>query len=442
MDDPEFSTDTIDPTAQLILLHASNHDLAALKPLLRTPGNASVQDPETGYTPLHAAIAACGEFSSARIKSTQGPTNGTSGADTSKVNEEENDETVDVDAAKAVLQELFLSGAIWNDLDSNDETPGCLAFRLGWMELYNICVEAGVRAEVLLGLLGSYEQIESDDEDEEEPTTIEGVAKDKESAPDSNVAPEEPATSTEPDTASKRDVNSEDYLSSTLKLTNNNLLDADNNGVMMTWETDIMRRTVDLLVPSGSLDGPRVLNIGFGLGIIDTMFAALTPAPQTHHIIEAHPDVLSTLADPAHAFGPSWEAAGANQILGGKWQGVVPQIIEQGQKYDVIYFDTFGEDYSQLKLFFQEYVPELLDEGGKFGFFNGLGADRRVCYDVYTRVSEMDLQEVGMQVEWANVPVGEEVVGKKEGEGEWKGVRRRYWVLDEYRLPICTMAEE
>lgn len=365
--------------------------------------------------------------------------------ETSKTQEEEEDDLVDVEKAKAVVTELFLSGAIWNDLDMNDETPGCLAYRLGWMELYELCVQAGVRAELLLGLLGSYEELESEDEDEEVGENADGQVINGQETNGQEVngeAGQSPAD----EQAVKRDVNSEDYLASTLHVTNDNLLDADNNGVMMTWETDIMRRTVDLFLstqPPQTDRGLKILNIGFGLGIIDTMFRELSPRPLKHHIIEAHPDVLATVAAPTHPFGQSWTASspspGGYEILPGKWQVVVPQLLEQGEKYDVIYFDTFGEDYSQLKLFFQEYVPELLEEGGRFGFFNGLGADRRVCYDVYTRVVEMDLSEVGMSVEWEDVDVGQEVAGVKEGEGEWKGVRRRYWVLDKYRLPICKL---
>jgi protein arginine N-methyltransferase 2 len=80
-------------------------------------------------------------------------------------------------------------------------------------------------------------------------------------------------------------------------------------------------------------------------------------------------------------------------------------------------------------------APGLLDEKGRFGFFNGLGADRKVCYDVYGKVVELDLCEAGMDVEWTDVEVGE--LGD-EGEGEWKGVRRRYWTLGLYRLPVAT----
>ncbi|KAH7364738.1 putative arginine N-methyltransferase 2 [Rhexocercosporidium sp. MPI-PUGE-AT-0058] len=391
MDDPAFApspTSGIDLTTQTILLHASNHDLLALKPLLRVPGNASVQDPETGFTPLHAAIAACGT--------------------------EEEEAEVDIEKAKKVIEELFFSGAIWNDLDANNETPGCLAYRLGRMELYEMCVNAGVRAELLLGLMGGYEELDGEDSDMDEDGEV-GVGAGAET----------------------KDVNSADYLASSLTFTSSKLLDSDNNGVMMAWETSIMRRTVDLL-PSLK-PGSRILNIGFGMGIIDRMFRDTKPS--RHHIIEAHPAVLQKLSEPDSDFGKSWEESapaeggeGAYKIHPGKWQDICPLLLQAGEVYDAIYFDTFGEDYSQLKLFFTEYIPGLLDGEGSFGFFNGLGADRRVCYDVYCRVVEMDCMEAGLDVEWTDVDV--EVLGG-EGEGEWEGVRRRYWVLERYRLPVC-----
>ncbi|KAJ2973414.1 hypothetical protein NQ176_g6623 [Zarea fungicola] len=121
----------------------------------------------------------------------------------------------------------------------------------------------------------------------------------------------------------------------------------------------------------------------------------------------------------------------------GKWQDVVLQLIEQGELYDAIYFDTFGEDYTELRKFFTEYVPILLDMEGRFSFFNGLGADRRVCYDVYALVVELHTSEAGLDIEWQNVDVDMSQLDK-DGEGEWEGVRRRYWTLDTYKLPICT----
>lgn len=43
-----------------------------------------------------------------------------------------------------------------------------------------------------------------------------------------------------------------------------------------------------------------------------------------------------------------------------------------------------------------------------------------------------------MDVQWMEVEVPIEKGLGKEGEGEWAGVKRRYWTLDTYRLPVCT----
>ncbi|KAI8947472.1 arginine N-methyltransferase 2 [Xylaria longipes] len=409
-----------------ILHHAWNHNLASLKPLLSVPGRASVQEPTTGETPLHAAIRSCGA---------QTPDN-----DEAKAKQPA---TVDIEAAKAVVQTLFLSGAIWNDVDSNNETPGCVAARLGQDELYNMCVGAGMRAELLFGLLDGYEALESDVEDEDEEGEDEGAAA-GESTEDQNDAPEDIILESDPDRAfsppqAEDTVTSAAYLRANLTYTDGKLVDDEKNGVMMAWETSIMRASVDALLP-GLLAGKRVLNIGFGMGIIDTMFRDTQPS--RHHIIEAHPEVLKHVeTSPDCKFGKDWEssgpAEGAYKIHAGKWQEVVPKLLEQGGLYDAIYFDTFGEDYGQLRMFFTEYVPALLDEGGIFGFFNGLGADRKVCYDVYTKVVEMHLADAGLDIEWNELDVDMEGLGE-EGKGEWQGVKRRYWTLDKYRLPIIT----
>ncbi|TVY31289.1 Protein arginine N-methyltransferase, partial [Lachnellula subtilissima] len=380
MDDPAFTLPTltpIDENTQIILLHASQHNLAALKPLLRIPGNASVQDPETGFTPLHAAIAACEDEEGDSSEVVVG-------------------EKVDIEKAKDVVRELFISGAIWNDLDVRNETPGCLAWRLGTKtrELYELCVEAGVRAEMLLGIMGRYEALDSGEEDDEGEEEADADAMESEMNGHT-------AEGVEAEEEEKKDVNSADYLASTLKFEDDKLLDADANGVMMSWETNIMRRSVDLLLPNQKQqaggEGARILNIGFGMGIIDRMFAATKP--RSHHIIEAHPAVLEKLAAADSEFSSAWENSappgGKYVVHKGRWQDTLPGLLESGEVFDAIYFDTFGEDYSALKEFFSEFVPGLLDENGRFGFFNGLGADRRVCYDVYTRVAELDLSEAG-----------------------------------------------
>lgn len=49
------------------------------------------------------------------------------------------------------------------------------------------------------------------------------------------------------------------------------------------------------------------------------------------------------------------------------------EIYKEGG-YDVIYFDTFSEGYSELKDFFQHLPNLLAGPESRFSFFHGLGA--------------------------------------------------------------------
>jgi protein arginine N-methyltransferase 2 len=108
-DDDPLTSINVDLSAQSLLLASANHDLDAIRELLKEVP-ASVQDPDTGYTPLHTAITAC----------EREQING--------FHDEENDNREEELAKAADTVRLLLqSGAIWNDLDANDETPGCVA---------------------------------------------------------------------------------------------------------------------------------------------------------------------------------------------------------------------------------------------------------------------------------------------------------------------------
>lgn len=419
------TTEETDPDlqTQLILLAASKHDTESLRTLLRT-GSASGQDPETGFTPLHAAIAAC-EATDLTAFPTQNDSLANGHATNANANEAtEKEEESEIEVAAKTMRLLLQNGAIWNDVDIKNETPGCLALRLELRKLYEIMVDAGVRAEMLLNRLDEYEQL-MDVEDEVIDLTGEvvesGSAGAVEEADEVKFEQADPELNTP---ANQTDLNNENYLQSSLHISDNRIVDSSNNGVMMDWETSIMQRTSDLLVPKPGL---RILNIGHGMGIIDHFFQAKSPFE--HHIIEAHPSILARMKR------DGWYGKPNVTVHEGRWQKVVPKIIEQGVLFDAIYFDTFAEDYKALRDFFSDHIIGLLNDGGKWGFFNGLGADRQICYDVYGKVVEMDLFEAGYDTEWEGVEVP-----KMENE-EWEGVKRRYWVLREYKLPICSFIE-
>lgn len=392
--------------SRTLLFTSWARDLSALKEALNDSEQSSAQDPETGETLLHAAIRSCGPAE-----------------DNTRVLAEGDIEEGCVEEAKEIVQELFFSGAIWNDVDSNNETPGCVALRLGRTSLYEMCVDAGVRAELLFALMDGYEQLSSatDEMDQDAPDAVDDP---------SDAQPPLDADQFIPPDAGEKQVTSDEYLKSNVTYEDGKLLDEDLNGVMMEWETDIMRQSVKALLP-GAEPGKRILNIGFGMGIVDGMFAETKPA--RHHIIEAHPGVLAHIANGKTSFGADWEASGpetgAFKVHAGRWQDIVPTLIENGEVYDAIYFDTFGEDYSELRNFFTESIIALMDQEGRFSFFNGLGADRQVCYDVYAKVVEMQCSEAGLDVQWEVSDVDMSALNK-DGEGDWQGVRRRYWTLN------------
>ena len=427
MTDPNAEIDVnVDLDIQEILLVASQHDIPKLRSLIRTheqvANPANVKDPETGFTPLHAAIAACEPE-----EEEEKQTNGTEGK-----NQEEQGKVAQ--SGLKTVRFLLEEGAIWNDLDQNDETPGCLARRLKLPELYEAMVDAGVRAELLLNRLDEYEPLEEEDEDEDDEEQEGGEAqqeenKDEEAEGTDDQVPQlvetipvseaQLAEITETATAADPEVNNTRYLNSNLTFQNERLLDQDQNGVMMAWETDIMARSAKKLLPTTGL---RVLNVGHGMGIVDGFFQEQSPS--SHHIIEAHPEVVAEMKR------KGWHEKPGVQIHEGRWQDILPGLVGQGEMFDAIYYDTFAESYSDFREFFTEQVIGLLEQEGRWGYFNGMGADRQISYDVYQKVVEMDLFEAGFDVEWEEIAV-------PKLEGEWTGVRRPYWVVENYRLPLC-----
>ncbi|KAG0236179.1 hypothetical protein BGW41_000540 [Actinomortierella wolfii] len=299
--------------------------------------------------------------------------------------------------ASGIEAKLLLSyGHPWNVVDDDYKSVGDYAKSFGHDDIYDFLLEEGVRAELLLGLMQrklKAELLEADeDEDGEEQAADQSNAK----APAPNA----------------------DYLAQKLHYTEDGdrLLDAEKNGVMMGWELPLMIRHAEVIAPK---EGLRVLNVGFGLGLIDKELQKRKPAQ--HTIIEAHPDVY------AHMIKEGWDKKPGVKILFGRWQDVVDQL----EVYDGIFFDTFGEYYEDLREF-HEIVPNHLEEGGIYSYFSGLGADNAFFHAVYNRISELELTEMGFSVEFEEMDVGLK-------EEEWNGIKRAYWTLDKYYLPICRL---
>jgi protein arginine N-methyltransferase 2 len=114
---------------------------------------------------------------------------------------------------------------------------------------------------------------------------------------------------------------------------------------MMGWETPLMAEHVALLTPS---PGSAVLNIGYGLGIVDRLFQE---AGAAHHtIIEAHPQVLAYMREKGVDKLPGV------RILEGRWQDFFPdklgEVLEGTEEggFDAVFMDTFAEGYEGASL--------------------------------------------------------------------------------------------
>ena len=130
--------------------------------------------------------------------------------------------------------------------------------------------------------------------------------------------------------------------------------------IMDNQEDLIMDKSAEVLFRNKP---KSVLNIGFGLGIIDTYIKERNP--ENHTIVDIHPDVVK------HA-----NSMGFNNIIQSDWRDYVEQCVKNGIKFDSIYFDTYVFDWSMHEwLNFGEAVESILNNGGVFCWFNGSAAE-------------------------------------------------------------------
>ena len=397
---------------------------------------------------------------------------------------------------------LFEYGAGWSFTDVNNETPGCILIRRGLKQLplYQKIVDAGVRAELVLRKVTEFdmEVIEDTDGVKHEEfgelkynnSNNNGSSNNIDSSTSDCVCEKNDAKNEEPiikveqqkggdfladsikkefetngnedekavdDVHGKPSIEVDDdinapsqnqvsYLDTKLEYTEDALVTKDRrDGVMMAWESDIMQLGADALFSgvdnekreegSGKVQDSEVtvLNIGFGMGIIDRMIQSKKPTK--HYICEAHPDVLNKMKK------DGWFDKANVVVLPGRWQDELDKLLSLGNTFfDGIYYDTFSEHYlDMLELF--DYVVGLLKPNGVFSFFNGLGADREVIYEVYKKLVSIDLENYGLQCEFQKFPVPKDLFMNNEDKSIWDDVKRSYWSCPTYYHPVAKFMD-
>lgn len=199
-----------------------------------------------------------------------------------------------------------------------------------------------------------------------------------------------------------------DFLSRPVKYEDGLLLAWDGSPVMMGWEAPLMRASAEKLNP----EGKHVLNVGFGMGLIDSALEAFRPAH--HTIVEAHPDVLQEMR------ARGWYAKSQTTIREGRWEDV------QLERFDAIFYDTYAESYEDRRAFHQR-LPELLRPGGRYSYFNGGHSHNIFWHAVSCYMAMVELQQLGIALEFTRMTA----------ESNWAEFSGWYWQFPFYLLPLA-----
>mmetsp|Transcript_16974 Transcript_16974/g.36952 ORF Transcript_16974/g.36952 Transcript_16974/m.36952 type:complete len:425 (+) Transcript_16974:1-1275(+) len=294
-----------------------------------------------------------------------------------------------------VVRFLLEKGAPWNALDRKGKCAGEYALDKAHQHIVDLLVDHGVKAEMILGTL--------------ETRRIERG----------------------PNTASN-----DDYLKSDVEYTKDEqkLMDPNGDAVMMEWERPLMRLHAQVLCSGGiEKETPSesktkstrdILNVGFGMGIIDSYIQEF--GAKTHTIIEAHPQVYKRMLE------QGWDKKPGVRIVFGRWQDVIDDL----GPFDGVFFDTYGEYYSDLKKF-QERLPKIMRDGGIYSFFNGLCPRNIFFHGVCCQVVQLELKAMGFSCDFFPC----ELQTEANSEKTWDGVKRRYWWNDTYYLPVASFTK-
>jgi protein arginine N-methyltransferase 2 len=309
----------------------------------------------------------------------------------------------------AAVEALLAAGAPWLAQDRQGNTAG--EYAMHDRPTLDVCLEHAVRAELLLGAI--------------ERRAVGGAG----GSASAGAPGAEPAAAAAAPNA--------EYLAQPVEYTaGGQLVDAQREGVMMSWEAPLMEAHAAVLAPAPGL---AVLNVGFGLGLVDAALQARRPA--RHIIIEAHPGVH------ARMLADGWAARPGVTILFGRWQDVIGEAAAIGAAaggYDGVFFDTYGEYYAEMREF-HAHLPRLLKaptdnaaapDGGIYSFFNGLAPDNLFFHLVYGEIARRELNALGLAVRYDPV-----AADSAAAPGAWDGVKSRYWYLPTYFLPVCRLVK-
>jgi tRNA A58 N-methylase Trm61 len=124
--------------------------------------------------------------------------------------------------------------------------------------------------------------------------------------------------------------------------------------IIMSYQEDLI---MDLSAEKVCQNGGDILNVGYGLGVVDSYIK--TYNINSHHIIEIHPQLYQNAID-----------NGYNDVYLGDWRDVIENFKYNNKKFDGIYFDTHDIGGLDEWWDFCNQVDSLLNSGGVYSYFN------------------------------------------------------------------------
>lgn len=114
--------------------------------------------------------------------------------------------------------------------------------------------------------------------------------------------------------ATKNSDSNGDYLEDRVSFSEDKLMDSDSKAIMMAWEKPLMEAHAKAVCSGAG----HILNIGFGMGLVDTAIQQYSPV--THTIVEAHPEVYERM------LRTGWGEKNNVNIIFGRWQDNLSQL--------------------------------------------------------------------------------------------------------------------
>ena len=420
-----------------------------------------------------------------------------------------------------VCAALLEAGAPWNALDRRGRCAGEYAVDAGHQEIVDHLVTAGVSAELLFGAV---------DRNQAKRRKIESAAT---AAVDTSTSSSSSSSSSSSGGGTGEAFDAHFparpgmYLEDRgVRYDGDKLLDSADDAVMMAWETPLMEAHADILMAqnlesfgdvlaplgvdlatssvrpetsissagsssssssansdsagnssSSSSSGRSVLNIGFGMGIIDgALQERIQHRPGCRHtIVEAHPAVFAKMVE------LGWGRKEGVTLLFGRWQdvlcsprssgdGAAPAAVAaaaaaatdstaaeedrraaappppppqqdlaaaaaatatwDGEPFDGVFFDTYGERYSDMSDF-HDLLPRIVKPGGVYSFFNGMCPFNIFFHGVACELVKTELAALGFRIVFVPLQI-------QLDPSTWDGVNRKYWQRDVYYLPVSV----